>query len=688
MEENENIDYGSVFADIEVEKEFGSSDTPAPSGYEDIFSDITEEQDNLTEMEKIGKEMGIYPQEENGYDIINSNYSKKLELSDKQYQSKIKAIENSDAIEDKDAALSKVELDYINQKEDLYMSKIKRLKEVGVNAKEFGGESPLTKSEKLKKGMKSTDVGLGKFQGQLRVNVLSEMADVLGLEQTGTKIREAGEAQIEEAEAIEKAYKEKYGEEAFDMVQKVAEYAPDAVTSVLMGAKNIPQAIGETAVVYSRTGDTKEAAIAGITSLVGTKIINELFNVGTKEVATKFGKEIETLPVDEQANINKAFDALDDLGIENLDKETREKIVRKLDLTKPTEEIADSVKKELKDISTKEYDKVKMAYSKADEIAINSERKKLSIPEIRKMLNEKNILMDKKQNKALKEVFDLVDKNANGFEMEAVLQKLKEKNRAVKAKTGSNDSVLNTAISYVQAKQDDVLGDTYNEARKLSKEYNTKFKGIIEGEGSDLGERITEATTKEIRFNIGSRLLGDKIDPELAKDIKNLNLSTEAKGNLVKDILTTGMDKDDIASKESVNAIITNWNKSDKNGLKQLLGNKYKTVEKEIKALEVVQNTLDTAPVKESIKKNIINFMANASMVKISPVYAGKGIIYEGRNIATKIAFNKQRNVVRQRIKEISDSKVRDKVARAFNQAMIGYSSSELDKMFNEDQED
>ena len=533
------------------------------------------------------------------------------------------------------------------------------------------------------------DTGLGTAQGQARVNMLSPLAEFLGMEETAKELKIEGETQIEAGKKIEEEYKKKYGEDRWNIAQSVGEYAPDAVMSVLMGAKNIPSAIGESAVTYARTGDIKTSAVAGVTSLIGNKIINDLFDVGTKAVKTKFGKEIAELTVDEQKNVNKAFDALDDMNITSLDAEAREKVIAKLDLTKSTEDISSAVKKELKGIAKTEYSKVKDAYDVADDIASKSGRKTLNLLEIRNIAKDNKIIIDKKQSKAIKSVFELVDNEANGLEMESVLKKLKELNRAKKHKTGSNDPVYNIAIDYVQGMQDEVLDGAYDEARNLSRIYNTKFKGVIEGEGSDLGREITEASVKDVRFNLGSRLLGDKIDPELAKDIKNLNLSTNAKEDLVKDVLTRGLDKDEIATKDSVNTIITNWNKSDKNGLKQLLGKKYNTVDREMKALEVIQNTLDESPEDLSIKKNVINFLANASMVKISPVYAGKGIIYEGRNIATKVAFKKQKDVIKKRILEIPDSKVRDKIARAFYQATIGFTSSELDKMFKDtNQED
>jgi hypothetical protein len=643
---------------------------------EDIFGSISEEDGVPFNV--------IYPQK----DTIDQEYDSKLNILSRQMEN----IEDPDIMDRYNIAISKLEQEREEKKYKKEKMEKDRLKSIEEGKKIPSSGSPLDRT--LDMAIDGTldvasrvDAGLGGFQGSARINLFAPLAEYMGMENEAKSLREEGGEQIETAKRVEKKFKETYGEDKWNVAQALGEYAPDAVMSFLMGAKNIPQAIGEAGITYARTGDVKTAIGAGVASFFGGKIADKLFEVGVKGVKTSFGKEIDNLPVDERDNMNKALDALDELGIDSLDEQARKDVLKDIDFAKGSEEITSKVKDELINLKDEYKGKVDDAYIQAKKVAKESGTSKIKISDLKKMLSENDILIAGKNKKALKNISDYFkdfkdETSADGIEV--LLSNLKAAQRESKSGT----IVYGKAIEYLQKKQSELVGDIYKEPRELSRQYNRIFEGKIKGEGASGGKAIKEVLEDDIVFNIGSSILKNGINPDIARDLKRINLSETAKKDMVKDVLTKGLDTEDLANKDNVKKILSRWNQSDKNGLKELLGSGYKPMEERMKALEVIQNTLETSPVKEGLGKNIINFITNASLVKISPVYAYKGMAYEGREIATKMAFRKQQKVIRERIKEIPDQGVRNKLLKAFNSSMIGFTSAELDKMFKEEQED
>jgi hypothetical protein len=613
-------------------------------------------------------------------DPIDKEYDSKLNILSRQMES----IEDPEIMDRYNIAVSKLEQEREEKKYKKEKREKDRLKSIEEGKKIPSSGSPLDRTLDV---VSRIDTGLGGFQGSARMNLFAPLAEYMGMENEAKSLREEGGEQIETAKRVEEKFKETYGEDKWNVAQALGEYAPDAVMSFLMGAKNIPQAIGEAGVTYARTGDVETAIGAGVASFFGGKIADKLFEVGVKGVKTSFGKEIDNLPVDERDNMNKALDALDELGIDSLDEQARKDVLKDIDFTKGSEEITSKVKSELVKLKDEYKSKVDDAYSQAKKTAKESGTSKIKISDLKKMLSENDILIAGKNKKALKNISDYFkdfkdETSAEGIEV--LLSNLKTAQRESKSGT----IVYGKAIEYLQKKQSELVGDIYKEPRELSKQYNRIFEGRIKGEGADGGKAIKEVLEDDIVFNIGSSILKNGIDPDIARDLKRINLSETAKKDMVKDVLTKGLDIEDLSSKDNIKKILSRWNQSDKNGLKELLGSGYKPMEERMKALEVIQNTLETSPVKEGLGKNIINFITNASLVKVSPLYAYKGMAYEGREIATKMAFRKQQKVIRERIKEIPDQGVRNKLLKAFNSSMIGFTSADLDKMFKEEQED
>ena len=621
----------------------------------------------------------------------------KQELIEKEATLATKRIEQAKANID-ELGLDEQQKNLILDRYDLAMVKIqdnkleKMRKEEDYLAKKGTKYTPSeTALDRTKEVASRINIGMGEAQGNLRINVLAKMAEKLGWKDTQKELISKGTIQLAEAERLDKEYKDKFGQDSYNIAQSIGEFVPDVATTMYMGARNVPSALGEGFNTYARTGDTTAAAGAAATTFLGGKLMDKIMEVGVKKVKTAFGNEIDQLPHEEKINTNKALDALDKLGIDKLDVASREKLLSKMDLTKPTEEITDTVKKELVTLKDDAYNKVNDAYNKANEIALASDKTRINSKDIKDKLLADNIVTDTNVSKALKEVnttFSNIAKDVksfdmNAFNLEGILSSLKSQQGSA---DGRGKRVFSEAIDYITNKQKELVGDIYSEPRELSKQFNTQFKGIIEGEGSDLGKKVEDITAKDVRFHLGQKILGKEVNPETAKDLVNLNLSKEAKHDLVKDVITKGLDTAELASKDNVNKIITNWNTANVSGLKQLLGDNYKDMNNQMKALELIQNTIDVAPEKESIKRNVINFITNASLTKISPVYATKGMIYEGRQIATKIAFREQQATIRERIKEIPDIKTRDKLMRSFNNAMIGYTADKLDSMFKEEE--
>ena len=183
----------------------------------------------------------------------------------------------------------KTRQDLINQEFDIIKGNIEGNKDILDSNRELllvkNEQARLDKIEEAKKveqdkkaeeeGITATSrlgVGLGEFQGQLLVNVLAPMASAIGMEDAAKEMTDAGRVPIETGKAVEKKFKEIYGDDAWNVAQTIGNLAPEAINAVLGIGKNAFQATVGGGLEYARTGSVYEAGKTGLIDFFGGKI--------------------------------------------------------------------------------------------------------------------------------------------------------------------------------------------------------------------------------------------------------------------------------------------------------------------------------------------------------------------------------------------------------------------------------
>ena len=283
----------------------------------------------------------------------------------------------------------KTRQDLINQEFDIIKGNIEGNKDILDSNRELllvkNEQARLDKIEEAKKveqdkkaeeeGITATSrlgVGLGEFQGQLLVNVLAPMASAIGMEDAAKEMTDAGRVPIETGKAVEKKFKEIYGDDAWNVAQTIGNLAPEAINAVLGIGKNAFQATVGGGLEYARTGSVYEAGKTGLIDFFGGKIADRIFKTGN---LSKFGDDIQNLPPDKRDSVNSAIDAMEEAGIDKIDEEARRKILSKIDFSKPSAEVSENLIAEIKVLRDNAYSRVKDAYSTANAAVDTNYRK-------------------------------------------------------------------------------------------------------------------------------------------------------------------------------------------------------------------------------------------------------------------------------------------------------------------------
>lgn len=530
------------------------------------------------------------------------------------------------------------------------------------------------------------DIGLGEFQGQFRVNTVAPIAEWFedkGIVDKGTaeEIKTEGTAQIEKSREVASKFKELYGEDAWNIAQEAGNLTPNVIASIAAGARSVAQAGFEGVTETMRTGSVVEGGKAAAIAFLGGKLADTLFSVGAKQVKTTFGKEIDAMPLDKKRAIDNTLDILEENNIDVLDENTRRKILEKIDFGADTATISKQVVDELSTLKDTSYKIAKEAYDKADEIAKTSGKLQISNSEFITELTEKNIKLGEKTLGARKKIAKIFADEGNAFDIEVKIQDLGDMYSKAK---GTSRKVYKEAIDYAKKKQSELVGDTYQEARDLYSKHMKEFEG-----GSKVGRRISKVLSEkdQTAYNVASELMGKKATPKTAKQLSDLGLTQDVKTKMAKDIITEGLDIEKLDTAEATKKIISKFRGSNQDGLKVLLGKKeYTSMTREIEALDTINKLLSEQDIDNKVGQDVVEFISDAFMVKISPVYAAKGMIYKGKKIASKVLFRKEAGKIQSRIKSIPDRTVANKTMKAFNAAMLGYSSTDLNSMFEEEQ--
>jgi len=514
-------------------------------------------------------------------------------------------------------------------------------------------------------------------------NLYAPALDKLGESEAANKLRAKAEEAKKTLAEVNSLYKDIHSEDAINIAGGVTELVPNIAGGLAAGGKTLAEAGVEAGITYAKTGDVKEAATVGLIDLVGGKIADTVFSQVPKKW---FSDDIEALPYDEKKRVKDGLNAMVDAGVDKLDETGRRELLKEINFTKPKEEISKEIRDRLTVMRDAKQMEVDDAYKAADEIAKQSKDTPVKISEINQMLNEKNILKDKKVGNAVKEIQSAIKAartasgktDLNAFEIESIISTLKANQRGAE---GKGVAAYGEAIDYFTNKQKELVGDIYEKPRELSKEFKTRFKGTIDQKGVDTGKVISTSLKKEKTYGEARNLVGENFDANKVDDLLDYKIPQDVRTDMVKDVLLGDTPLEDIDTKDAVVGVLSRWNNADKTGLKKMLGKEYGKVSKQMYALELIQNTMSVASEDKKVLKSVADFALNASMLKISPLFAYKGMVHEGKNIATAIAFKKTATNVKSNIKNIKDRKVQNALMRGVN---IILASTIADKAFED----
>jgi hypothetical protein len=484
-------------------------------------------------------------------------------------------------------------------------------------------------------------------------------------------MREKGEVQIDTGKAVEKKFKEIYGDEAWNIAQSVGNLTPEIATAVLAAGRNITQATVGTGLEYARTGNPWEAGKTGIIDLFGGAIADRIFKLGK---LSKFGEDINNLPPDKRDFANDAIDAMERAGIDKIDEQGRIKILSKIDFSKPSSEVSENLIKEMGDLKDEALAGVEEAYNLANKAV--DKTIKIQIPTFgRNNSLFDDMILDEKAELAIKDINKKIFEKSRSGNLDATQIEALTRSIDGYSTKGGGVKIKGIIKAELRKMQEGILPDgqkgVYSKAREKFIEYGTVYTSRIQGKGGELGKSIEDILKEDTTYRIASKILKDGIDSNRAKALNDMGLSKVNKADALKDVLTRKLDNENLADYDGLPTIIGRYKGADKDGVKELLGDGYKKFDGMMKALEMIDNTLKEAPIDEALAKNIWNFVSNAAMVQVSPLYGYKGMVYEGKEIGSKIMFRKAAIELKSRVNKYAKSKaVANKLTKAINMSI------------------
>ena len=409
---------------------------------------------------------------------------------------------------------------------------------------------------------------------------------------------------------------------------------------------------------YKEAGE-RGATAAALTGATGA-IVNKFFpDIPIDKVDTDFKKSIMKLDADDQKRINEVLNYTDTKDIKLLDAEARTAIVNDVFAGKKSaSEIAKGVKLNLARQKKVAKGRVDQAYAKADK-----EARLLTVDESIKFKHQPKTKDEAKTVKDIKQY--LKPKwNKTAEDLERTISSLKNKQNSA---TGVDRKIYGDAIKAAQSKQDDIGGaGIYAGARKLSKDFNTEYTGIIKkGEEATAGATAARVIDKDFSEDIGAMLIGRDIDPNrIGVAVKSM--TTKQKDAVIHDLLTKKITDEAIDSADGAKQILTNYKTMDKKGLQKLLGkSKALQLDTKMKALNEVELAIKSAKGQDlSIADDILALGTAGATAKLSPYLAARTTIYATKGILSKIGKSKHAELV-QRVKTVKNNRLRQSLTRA-----------------------
>lgn len=519
---------------------------------------------------------------------------------------------------------------------------------------------------------------------QVANNLVAPILNKVGGTELAASIEAEAKIAQESLAKIEATYKSIYGEDAMNIAGGVAEAVPNLAGGAIARGKTLVEAPIEAGIEYAKTGDVKQAALAGLIDAGLGKVADVLLPQEAKKV---FSKDIEDLPYDTKIKVKDSLEAAYDAGVQRLDAEGRNKILSSIDFTKSSKEVSAEIRDRLSMLKEAKKLEVDTAYETAHTAAKQTADVPVQLSEINKMIMDKNILKDKNVGKAINDIKGVINAarkstgktDLNAYDMEGILSTLKANQRSA---DGRGAAAYGEAIDYFTTKQKSLVGDLYEQPRAMSKEFNTRFKGTIDAKGVDTGKIVSTSLEKEKTYGEARNLVGETFDANKVDDLLDYKIPENVRVDMVKDVLVGDTPLDEIDTEDAVIGIVSRWKNADKTGLKNMLGKDYNKVAKQIGALDLIQNTMSIAQADKKVLKSVADFALNASMLKISPLFAYKGMVHEGKNIATAIAFKKRATELKTSLKYVKDRKVANSILRGLN---VVLASTAAEKAFDKE---
>lgn len=460
----------------------------------------------------------------------------------------------------------------------------------------------------------------------------------------------------------------KFGNEAWRVGETVGELGFEIPIIASTQVKTIPMTLTELALSSSRNqlftdngvnifDKLKAISLDTGTALIGGYIVNKYLPASQADELKDLAKKIPD-PAERKAVLD-AYKAIDNAGIDSLDYTARENLLKKI----VGKEIVDTttlsavINKEVKDshdalkkVRDDAYKDAGKLASTTDKISGNNINGSLSIflksplTEEERLLNN-SVFQSKEGRDVLKRFrkdFLQKDKDYNAEEIEQILIQDINDNIYSPSITPRQKKAYSKLLEFVKGEQDKLLkqkglSGIYDEARKHHVEFVTKFRDGTGKETKRFAEKLYEIVHDPKEYKVATDMFNSNLNPNDVKTfIKTVKGKKSTRLKVAREILL-GDKVDTINSKEGIQAIVSNYKRLDKEGLKVLLGKgPAKAVESNIKALEVLQEVLDVAHADKSVLNAVGDFVSAGVLSSVSPI------------VSTRIAVSGAKKIIGQ----------------------------------------
>lgn len=382
---------------------------------------------------------------------------------------------------------------------------------------------------------------------------------------------------------------------------------------------------------------------SGATGFVGGVVLGgaikgavKLYSSSKNYSKTTMDKMLEKMSPDQRRATNEVLDVLDKSNIKKMNEQARDTIIKKIDFTKPSDEISIALKHEIdsaKRVSRLKYDTL---YKKA--VDTGSKSKPIFTGSIYKSIKKRDKGKYTEDENKIMDAIAIKIKNANEKNASDVEITLKDIFSIKANPTPSEKRILEHYRDALKSKQEIALGEknkgVFEQARSAWTTHQKQFTGRIDGK-EGIGAKLGKIYTTEQKSDIATDILGLSINSKAVNGLEALNLSPKIKMDIVKNFISKGIEKDRLNTPAGVKAIISNINKIDPETLGKFVGApQAKRLFSEMRALATVQDIVSkSGNIHDNLMDDLSKFVVSAGLLKVSPVYGTKGMLESAKRI-------------------------------------------------------